>query len=766
METFYSIELMEQNNDYTQVNQGLRLGLILSDKMTIWKFNESYEFNEGDVFIINHQEPYRYSKGKEALCIVIHLPESYLKQYLTDFSDKLYMLDKAHLQDAIYKQIVNLIAKIGIVYIRKGEFYRLYIEQQLIELMFIIARFLPTKSNEIYRESIEDNRVAFVCNYIENNYSNSLTLNEVADKVHLSTAYLSKVFTRQVGLGFSQYITHIRLKHCKKDLVMTDESITQIAVKHGFSNSNTLLKHFKAHVKLTPSQFREKYKNIEAIETVETTNREQKEIIYQKYLHYLSLYIIQTDDMLLQSPEAQKIIDIRLQETSQILSSYDHVIQIGNLEVLLIKRFRKQLREVKNTIGINHILIRDPIKEGFVEHKWIESDEEIPNIHPYMKLDECLDFLIEHQIGLGIEINPPKTRVNFKGYYQEMTYLLEHMYNILIDRKSLDLVVYISTIDEQIFQSLVKLFKNYFPHVKIVMNIDNGSEKHVRAAKYILDYHRKEIDNIGFSANQNDMINFKSIDNNQYNQSKKYIILKLKQIKQWLGLKDHSTPFTLLKWNTLTGNTNYTNGAYFRADIIFEQLIEMNRDICMIGYWLNFEIHQQYCQKETVAQLHGIDLYHQFGSKRPAFFTSALFAKLSEHILYKNENCMVTGDFNHFQVIVWNAEHYNPYFTINDPSNDINYKEYQFNITNALPGMYKIKHYTLDQNHGALYKVWQQYNTRYGMDKETIDYVNRVTYPKLNISEIKVTNTINYHLKILTNAIQIIEFRKYFNEEA
>ena len=50
------------------------------------------------------------------------------------------------------------------------------------------------------------------------------------------------------------------------------------------------------------------------------------------------------------------------------------------------------------------------------------------------------------------------------------------------------------------------------------------------------------------------------------------------------------------------------------------------------------------------------------------------------------------------------------------------------------------------------------------MDKETIDYVNRVNYSKLTISEIKVTDTMTYHLKLLTNALQIIEFRKYYNK--
>ncbi|MDT3978048.1 hypothetical protein RPO28_05995, partial [Staphylococcus saprophyticus] len=67
----------------------------------------------------------------------------------------------------------------------------------------------------------------------------------------------------------------------------------------------------------------------------------------------------------------------------------------------------------------------------------------------------------------------------------------------------------------------------------------------------------------------------------------------------------------------------------------------------------------------------------------------------------------------------------------------------------------------LDKNNGALYTVWQDYNTRYGMDEETIAYVNRISYPKMDISEVKVNDTITYHLKLLTNAVQIIEFKKY-----
>ena len=56
--------------------------------------------------------------------------------------------------------------------------------------------------------------------------------------------------------------------------------------------------------------------------------------------------------------------------------------------------------------------------------------------------------------------------------------------------------------------------------------------------------------------------------------------------------------------------------------------------------------------------------------------------------------------------------------------------------------------YTLDKENGALYRVWQQHNTTYGMDQETIDYVNRISYPKLDIAEVEVEETLTYHLKV------------------
>ncbi|MGX5791450.1 helix-turn-helix transcriptional regulator [Staphylococcus equorum] len=580
MKAFYQVEFNGPNKLTVSINDGLRLVLVLSSRLTVWKYNEIYEYQKGDIFIINHREQFRFIENKDTLYISIHLTESYLKQYIDDYNNKILILDKGCLQEVIYKQIVNAIAMIGIVDIRKGEFYRLHIEKQLINLMFIIARFLPTKMNKSYKAMLNDYRVEFVCDYIQSNHSNDISLTKVAKKVALSTAYLSKIFTQQIGVGFNQYLIHIRLEHCKEDLIYTDNTITQIALKNGFSNSNILLKHFKKDTQMTPTQYREKYKNTHLHENL---NEENEKVAYQIYLHYLSDYINQSVSSVIQSPEAEKVIDVTLKESKQTLLHYQHVIQIGNLDVLLIQRYRKQILEAKKCIGLNHVLIKDPVREGFIKDKIIESDEVIPNVHRYMKIDECLDFLLMYHIGLGIEINPPKAMSKFKTYYKELAYALEHIYNTVPDSHLFNLVLYINCKDDHNSQTIITLFKQYFKNIKIVLNFNIENQGEVRIAKHILEAHNQYIDSIAFCANQNDIINFQSIESDQYNLAKKHITLKLKKIKEWLDVKDRKISFTLLNWNTLTGNTSLTNGKYFRAGIIFEQLIEMNGHINIIG---------------------------------------------------------------------------------------------------------------------------------------------------------------------------------------
>ena len=64
--------------------------------------------------------------------------------------------------------------------------------------------------------------------YIESNYANNISLNIVANHVHLSPAYLSRIFTKKTGSGLTEYLTQERLKKAKNQLLKSTETIDRL----------------------------------------------------------------------------------------------------------------------------------------------------------------------------------------------------------------------------------------------------------------------------------------------------------------------------------------------------------------------------------------------------------------------------------------------------------------------------------------------------------------------------------------------------------
>lgn len=95
--------------------------------------------------------------------------------------------------------------------------------------------------------------------YIDHNYAENINLNKVAKHVHLSPAYLSRIFNKNTGVGFTDYLTQVRLKKAKHQLRMTTETIDHIAIATGFNSSSYFSAIFKKSEGLTPSEYRGKH---------------------------------------------------------------------------------------------------------------------------------------------------------------------------------------------------------------------------------------------------------------------------------------------------------------------------------------------------------------------------------------------------------------------------------------------------------------------------------------------------------------------------
>lgn len=92
--------------------------------------------------------------------------------------------------------------------------------------------------------------------YIQNHYTEKITLSMLAEEFHLSEKYVSRYFVEHFYLPFSNYVVHLRLTHAKQLLETTEESITEIALQSGFSNVSYFIRAFKNAYDKSPLKYR------------------------------------------------------------------------------------------------------------------------------------------------------------------------------------------------------------------------------------------------------------------------------------------------------------------------------------------------------------------------------------------------------------------------------------------------------------------------------------------------------------------------------
>lgn len=112
------------------------------------------------------------------------------------------------------------------------------------DCMFEISQ---DKNREIIKKAIQ---------YISVNFADPLTLENVAEHVHLNPAYFSTVFKQSTGTPFKEYLNMVRIEESKRLLSNTDYSLIDIAIAVGYDNQSYFSKVFKKHTGLTPKQFR------------------------------------------------------------------------------------------------------------------------------------------------------------------------------------------------------------------------------------------------------------------------------------------------------------------------------------------------------------------------------------------------------------------------------------------------------------------------------------------------------------------------------
>lgn len=112
--------------------------------------------------------------------------------------------------------------------------------------------------SEIVEGSTSDNIAKRVLAYMEKNYDKDLKLENIAKAFNYNSAYLGKLFKKEMGEGFNNILDSIRIENAKKLLVEQDYKVYQVSEKVGFSNIDYFYNKFKKHVGVSPKEFQKR----------------------------------------------------------------------------------------------------------------------------------------------------------------------------------------------------------------------------------------------------------------------------------------------------------------------------------------------------------------------------------------------------------------------------------------------------------------------------------------------------------------------------
>ena len=136
--------------------------------------------------------------------------------------------------------------------------------QQILDILLIHMQRIAyvkisTNTPELGKRRAANYNCALIRQYIDEHFSEAITLDSLAKMIHINKCYLVRAFQKEYGTTPINYLIERRLEEARFLLKNTDYSTSQIVSILGFSSPSYFSQCFRRRENMTPSQYREKY---------------------------------------------------------------------------------------------------------------------------------------------------------------------------------------------------------------------------------------------------------------------------------------------------------------------------------------------------------------------------------------------------------------------------------------------------------------------------------------------------------------------------
>ncbi|MHA4846963.1 AraC family transcriptional regulator [Flavitalea antarctica] len=234
----------------------------------------AFEYKPGETVIASANESMLIdfpdaSESNPTQCIALAVDHTYLNNtvnYLNEF----YNSDKEERQNWNVQfnqyhfdndnELTELINKLIRVCTSSDTGKNIFADLSLKELLIRLIQNQNLGRISDQQNRTNGSRLHYVLNYISENLTEKIAIDTLSRKAYLSRNMFFKIFREQFGISPLEYINRERIKLAKQRLAETNESMSEVSLQCGFSDTNYFVRLFHKMEGVTPRMYRMRFR--------------------------------------------------------------------------------------------------------------------------------------------------------------------------------------------------------------------------------------------------------------------------------------------------------------------------------------------------------------------------------------------------------------------------------------------------------------------------------------------------------------------------
>lgn len=622
-----------------------------------------------------------------------------------------------------------------------------------------------------------------IVTYIQHNYRENITLEDLAKHTYLSKTYISHSFTKCFGISFMEYLTQVRLSHAIRQM-QGNAVLTDIAYDSGFLNVNAMINAFKKYRGTTPGEYRKTLERERAAVRIEEEDGQSEKEVFSSLMQYAKAGGKAENPV-----EKVKEISVDMNGRKQrVTLHWKRIMNAGYAKSLTDGTIQREIKYLQEKVGFEYIRIKGVLDDDMC---LLRKDMNGNIIMNYAYVDEVIEFILSVHAKPMLELgnmpqllakNPRVQSMRSAAFsapedvlqWQTLIELLiEHLskrfgteqvrsflFAPWVSPDFIDFGLCSISDYEQVYCASYRAIKaanqNY-------LTTGPGSTISGRYMEWFIQM---------CTANQcmPDMITFRSyaaeqakqeenglklIGNNEsfpmaVSRDENFLRYEAREIRSFLQKNGLShIPIILEEWSNNIWQRDLCNDTCFKSAYLFKNILENNDGLNAMGYFtLNDRIDEVPPTGETFHG--GFGLFTKNDIPKSACRAMELLGQMGDRLLQKGEGYFITQRGREIQIFLYNYSHYDLLYCYRHAVNMSRTNRYQvfvpkepqafyIHLEHADAGQYEIRRYGITKEGGSSYDAWVKMGALEPLDEQEQKMLRSLSEPVYRRERVEVT---------------------------